>query len=57
MRSASSISSPRATASSRVALFSSTRYYGVRLTNGTFGYVSETWIHPSHRGGLGLPAC
>ncbi len=37
--------------------FESTRYYGVRLTNGTFGYVSEVWINAAHRGGMGLPAC
>jgi hypothetical protein len=38
-------------------LFSSTRYYGVRLGNGTFGYVSEVWIRAGDRGGLGLPGC
>lgn len=37
--------------------FESTRYYGVRLANGTFGYVSEVWIRAADRGGLGLPAC
>jgi hypothetical protein len=37
--------------------FESTRYYGVRLTNGVFGYVSEAWIRADFRGGLGLPAC
>lgn len=37
--------------------FESTRYYGVRLGNGTFGYVSETWIRAADRGGLGLPGC
>jgi hypothetical protein len=37
--------------------FESTRYYGVRLTDGTFGYVSEVWIRAADRGGLGLPAC
>jgi hypothetical protein len=37
--------------------FESTRYYGVRLTNGTFGYVSEVWIRAADRGGLGLPGC
>lgn len=37
--------------------FESTRYYGVRLSNGTFGYVSEVWIRAADRGGLGLPAC
>jgi hypothetical protein len=39
------------------SLFSSTRYYGVRLSNGTFGYISEVWIDPGDRGGLGLPGC
>jgi hypothetical protein len=38
-------------------LFSSNRYYGVRLTNGVFGYVSEVWIRAADRGGLGLPGC
>ena len=37
--------------------FESTRYYGVRLANGTFGYVSEVWIRADYRGGLGLPGC
>lgn len=37
--------------------FESTRYYGVRLSNGTFGYVSEVWIRSADRGGLGLPTC
>lgn len=37
--------------------FESTRYYGVRLSNGTFGYVSEVWIRADFRGGLGLPGC
>ena len=37
--------------------FESTRYYGVRIGNGTFGYVSEVWIRAADRGGLGLPAC
>lgn len=37
--------------------FESSRYYGVRLTNGTFGYVSEVWIRAADRGGLGLPQC
>lgn len=38
-------------------LFSSRRYYGVRLENGAFGYVSYVWIAPEDRGGLGLPPC
>jgi hypothetical protein len=37
--------------------FESTRYYGVRLADGTFGYVSEVWIRAADRGGFGLPAC
>lgn len=37
--------------------FESTRYYGVRLADGTFGFVSETWIRADFRGGLGLPGC
>ncbi len=39
------------------ALARSTGYYGVRLANGTFGFVSEVWIRREQRGGLGLPAC
>lgn len=35
----------------------STRYYGVRLGDGTFGSVSEVWIRAADRGGLGLPSC
>lgn len=38
-------------------LYTSTLYYGVRLSDGTFGYVSEVWIRSADRGGLGLPAC
>lgn len=38
-------------------LFSSKRYYGVRLRNGTFGYLSEVWVRAADRGGLGLPSC
>jgi hypothetical protein len=37
--------------------FESTRYYGVRLGDGTYGYVSEVWIRAADRGGLGLPGC
>ena len=39
------------------ALFESSRYYGVRLGDGTFGYVSEVWIAAQDRGGLWLPLC
>jgi hypothetical protein len=38
-------------------LFQSRRHYGVRLDEDTFGYVSEVWIAPRDRGGLGLPIC
>jgi hypothetical protein len=38
-------------------LYTSASYYGVQLTNGTFGYVSWVWIQASDRGGLGLPPC
>lgn len=38
-------------------LFTSSRYYGVRLDEDTFGYVSEVWIDPKDRGGLSLPTC
>jgi lysophospholipase L1-like esterase len=37
--------------------FESTRYYGVRLPDGVFGYVSEVWIRAADRGGLGLAPC
>lgn len=39
-------------------LDSSDIYYGVKLkATDTFGYVSEIWIAPHQRGGLGLPRC
>jgi hypothetical protein len=38
-------------------LFESTRYYGVRLGDRTFGFVSEVWLRAEDRGGLGLPGC
>jgi hypothetical protein len=37
-------------------LFSSTRWYGVRIGD-AICYISEVWIEPSQRGGLGLPNC
>jgi hypothetical protein len=37
--------------------FESRRYYGVRLSDGVLGYVSEVWIRARDRGGLGLPRC
>ncbi|MDX6287624.1 MAG: hypothetical protein QOG53_3109 [Frankiales bacterium] len=42
---------------SNPGLYESTRWYGARWTDGRFGYISEVWISPSQRGGLGLPAC
>ena len=38
-------------------LHSSDRYYRVQLVDDTYGYVSEVWVRPSDRGGLGLPLC
>ncbi len=38
-------------------LFTSTRYYKVKLSNGKAGFVSEVWINKKDRGGLGLPKC
>jgi hypothetical protein len=38
-------------------LFSSDRWYGVRLDDGTAGFLSEVWIHPESRDGTGLPLC
>ncbi|SFF37933.1 helix-turn-helix domain-containing protein [Blastococcus tunisiensis] len=38
-------------------LFTSTRWYGSRLPDGSLGYLAETWISPADRGGLGLPRC
>jgi surface antigen len=38
-------------------LFTSARWYGIRLGDGSLGYISEAWIQASQRGGLGLPSC
>ena len=38
-------------------LYSSPRWYGIRWSDGRFGYLSEVWINGSDRGGLGLPTC
>jgi len=38
-------------------LFSSTRWYGIRIRPEAIGYISEVWIDPSQRGGLGLANC
>lgn len=32
-------------------------WYGVRLDDGSIGYLSEIWLSPIDRGGLGLPRC
>lgn len=37
--------------------FESTRYYGVKLEDGTFGWVNEVWVRAADRGGLDLPTC
>ena len=37
--------------------YESTLYYGVKLADGTFGYVNEVWIRAADRGGLSLPVC
>lgn len=39
------------------ALYTSTRWYGIRWSDGRFGYISEVWIAGQHRGGLGLRSC
>jgi hypothetical protein len=38
-------------------LFTSERWYGVLMTDASIAYISEVWIDPSQRGGLGLPGC
>lgn len=38
-------------------LYTSSRWYGVRLADGTTGFISEVWVQAADRGGLGLPAC
>jgi hypothetical protein len=35
----------------------STRYYGIKLADGRFGYLNEVWVQKADRGGLGLPGC
>lgn len=39
------------------ALVRSERYLGIRLADGTFGYVSVVWLARDAWGGLGLPTC
>ena len=38
-------------------LYTTTRWYGIRWSDGRFGYLSEAWIAASDRGGLGLRQC
>ena len=38
-------------------LYTSTLWYGITWPDGRFGYISEVWIDPADRGGLGLPTC
>jgi surface antigen len=38
-------------------LYTSSRWYGVRLADGTTGFVSEVWVQAADHGGLGLPPC
>ena len=38
-------------------LFTSTRWYGIRLAGAGVGYISEVWMSSSQRGGLGLATC
>jgi hypothetical protein len=38
-------------------LYTSTRWYGIRWADGRTGYLSEVWIAPQYRGGMGLRAC
>lgn len=37
--------------------FTSDRYYGAQWDDGRTGFISQVWINPSQRGGLGLPGC
>jgi hypothetical protein len=38
-------------------LYSSTRWYGIRWSDGRIGYLSEVWLSAADRGGIGLPPC
>jgi hypothetical protein len=38
-------------------LHKSRLWYGAQLGDGSLGYLSETWLDPLDRGGLGLPRC
>jgi len=39
------------------SLFQSTRWYGIRWSDGRMGYLSEVWTAEQDRGGRGLPTC
>lgn len=38
-------------------LYSSTRWYRIRWSDGRSGYLSEVWLSAADRGGAGLPGC
>jgi hypothetical protein len=38
-------------------LYTSTLWYGARLSDGRLGYLSEVWVADDDRGGLDLPRC
>jgi hypothetical protein len=38
-------------------LYTSDVWYGIRRPDDTIGYISDVWVRPSQRGGLGLPDC
>jgi hypothetical protein len=38
-------------------LFESTRWYLMRWGDGRTGYLSEVWVEPGYRGGMGLRSC
>ena len=38
-------------------LYTSTRWYLMRWADGRTGYLSEVWVAPEFRGGMGLPGC
>jgi surface antigen len=38
-------------------LHTSHKWYAVRMSDGSLGYISEVWADPSQRGGNGVPSC
>ena len=42
---------------SNPGLFTTTLWYGIRWSDGRFGYISSAWVQPGQRDGLGLPRC